>query len=183
MLLASLVVSASSIANHLANFHKPRSQIYIVRILAMVPVYASTAWLSIWLPDTSWSLFFAAVRDSYEALVIYTFFTLLVNVLGGQRRLEEWLELQPTVPTPYGMRWLLGRRFAVGKTFLTRVRSGALQFVLVKPAMATFAILLYSHGSYQEGNFSPFGAYFYISMVTNTVRFVGGVGIGWDGIE
>ena len=51
----------------------------------MVPIYAWASWLGLTYPDAA--LYFDFLRECYEAFVIYCFFQLLVQALGGEERL------------------------------------------------------------------------------------------------
>ncbi len=58
------LLSRHLIVGHLKNYSKPSQQLWIVRILFMVPVYSFSSWLS--LKFIHYSLFFDVVRDCYE---------------------------------------------------------------------------------------------------------------------
>ena len=51
----------------------------------MVPIYAWASWLGLTYPHLA--LYFDFLRECYEAFVIYCFFQLLVQALGGEERL------------------------------------------------------------------------------------------------
>lgn len=57
---------------------KPSVQRRILAILAMVPIYSITSWLSLVFPSTEVTL--STIRDCYEAYIIYTFMALLIAV-------------------------------------------------------------------------------------------------------
>ncbi|RHY32893.1 hypothetical protein DYB32_002135 [Aphanomyces invadans] len=78
--LTALITSVKLIRNHLVYFTKPLVQRKIIGILWMVPIYATTSWLSLRFKD--WSLFLDMFRDCYEAYVIYLFLALMVAYLG-----------------------------------------------------------------------------------------------------
>jgi len=67
--LAALSISSYSILNHACNYNEPRLQLYIIRILMMVPVsfplnskvYALSSYFSLIFPE--YFLYFAAMRD------------------------------------------------------------------------------------------------------------------------
>ena len=73
----------------------------------MVPLYSVGSWLSLRFHD--FALYFGAVRDAYEAYVIYCFFYYLVSLLGGEEQLRETLKASPvrraTHPVP--VKWFL----------------------------------------------------------------------------
>ena len=70
---------------HLFYYNEPNLQKHIIRILFMIPVYAVSTMASITYPEHM--LVFAAIRDFYEAYVLYTFVQLLVEYLGGYNSL------------------------------------------------------------------------------------------------
>ena len=80
----------------------------------MVPIYAFTSWLGLTYPQVA--LYFDFIRECYEAFVIYCFFQLLVQSLGGEEKLAYRLagkEEHPAppnallLPAPHG-RWSSG---------------------------------------------------------------------------
>lgn len=79
----AVIGSAASfwlIKKHLEFYTKPSQQRYVVRILFMVPVYAIVSWFSYY-----WwtkAIYFQLIRDCYEAVVIASFFYLLLYYLG-----------------------------------------------------------------------------------------------------
>ena len=103
------------IIQHLLNFHQPKYQLYIVRIILLVPIYAVQSFLSLLLPESS--LIFDTLRDwykklisdppktsqyytklfiflSYEGYVLYIFTQLMIQYLGGEFTLVSHLELK-----------------------------------------------------------------------------------------
>jgi hypothetical protein len=69
------------ILGHLFYYNEKNLQKYIIRILMMVPVYSITAFYSIENPENE--LYLAAIRDFYEAYVLYNFISLLIQYMGG----------------------------------------------------------------------------------------------------
>lgn len=86
------IISASgaslmAILMHLKNYRKPMDQRLIVRILVMVPLFSCSAYLRLYSPWSWLSSLVHFTRELYEAFVIYTFYTLLTNLLGGEREI------------------------------------------------------------------------------------------------
>eukprot|EP00753_Platysulcus_tardus_P009205 PLAT1849.3.p1 GENE.PLAT1849.3~~PLAT1849.3.p1 ORF type:complete len:356 (-),score=166.70 PLAT1849.3:77-1144(-) len=158
-----LIISLHSIAQHVRHFTQPKLQLYICRILLMVPIYSFTAWLSLLAPEKA--LLFDTVRDCYEAFVIYTFFQLLLCYLGGEAFLADVLELKAPMRHPPPLQCL--SRIPLGARFLRRARQGILQFVLVKPLTAAIALLLHAYGKYGEGSSSLRLGFVYLSVINN----------------
>ena len=76
------IVSVLHIVSHFRIYTRPSQQRLIVRISAVIPIYAISSALSLSCPEQV--LYFAAVRDIAEAFVIYSFLTLLYDYLGGE---------------------------------------------------------------------------------------------------
>lgn len=67
---------------HLEYYTRPKLQIRIIRILWMVPVYAINSWLALGFKDAQPVL--DAVRECYEAFVVYNFFEFLMAYLQDE---------------------------------------------------------------------------------------------------
>lgn len=65
----------------------------VVRIMVMVPIYAISSLISLF--SLNAAFFIDAIRDIYEAFVIYCFFVLLLTYLGGERSLLILLHGRP----------------------------------------------------------------------------------------
>eukprot|EP00163_Fabomonas_tropica_P018638 TRINITY_DN3302_c0_g1_i1.p1 TRINITY_DN3302_c0_g1~~TRINITY_DN3302_c0_g1_i1.p1 ORF type:complete len:223 (-),score=23.88 TRINITY_DN3302_c0_g1_i1:114-782(-) len=156
-------ISLHQIYGHLRHYTAPQYQKYIVRIIGMVPVYALEAFMSLLLKDLQH--FFQALRDSYEAYVIYTFFALLIEYLDGEQRIVNVLEGHERMKHPWPFQhW---KPVRLNAQFLRRCKQGTLQFVFVKPFMAMVSFILSRYGKYDEGQLRLDGGYFYISFITN----------------
>lgn len=70
------------IAMHLEYYTRPKLQIRIIRILWMVPVYAINSWLALGFKDAQPVL--DAIRECYEAFVVYNFFEFLMAYLQDE---------------------------------------------------------------------------------------------------
>ena len=60
----SFFFASYQIIQHLLNFHEPKYQLYIVRIILLVPIYSIQSFLSLLLPESS--LIFDTLRDWYS---------------------------------------------------------------------------------------------------------------------
>ena len=58
----------------------------------MIPVYSISTYASIVNPEHV--LIYCAIRDFYEAYVLYTFMQLLIQYMGGYRSLTVYLEFK-----------------------------------------------------------------------------------------
>ena len=83
--IIATLLTIHQIRQHLHWNTAPRLRRYIIRIVSMVPIYAWASWLGLTYPKAA--LYFDFLRECYEAFVIYCFFQLLVQALGGEERL------------------------------------------------------------------------------------------------
>jgi hypothetical protein len=125
--LLGFPISMWGIVSHLANYNQPHVQVYIVRILWMVPIYSIESWLAMRFHKQA--IYIETLRDLYESYVLYSFLQFLIQVLGGEEALI--LMLKDKSPTRgvhmWGLQWcvkpwLMGQ--PVRKTVLTSTESG-----------------------------------------------------------
>jgi hypothetical protein len=171
------------IFQHLSHYSQPLTQMYIVRILWMVPIYSIESWLAMRFHEHA--IYIETLRDFYESYVLYSFLQFLIQVLGGEESLI--LMLKDKSPTRgfhmWGLQfclkpWIMGQpvRKTVGRSvkrvhwmspFYRRCKFGVLQYVLLKFLSALVVLLLEWKGLYKEGDFSWSSGYLYICIVTN----------------
>ena len=108
---------------------------------------------------------------SYEAFVIYNFMALCLAYVGGPGRVEvvcAGTVLAPSLarctcclaPTP------------VNGAFVRRCKRGALQYVLLKPALAIITVVLAARGVWHEGTWSPGGGFFWVQLSANATATI-----------
>jgi hypothetical protein len=185
------------IVMHLANYNQPNIQMYIVRILWMVPIYSMESWLC--LRFHRYAVYIETLRDVYESYVLYSFLQFLIQVLGGEEELI--LMLKDKSPTRgvhmWGLQWCVkpwlmgqpvsstrqpqqqnkqsanaatsnsGRSVQWTSPFFVRCKFGVLQYVLMKFVTSLFVMVLELNDMYKEGDFSPTSGYLYICFLTN----------------
>ena len=163
------LLSSLSVYYHLKNYRCPELQRRIVRILWMVPIYALDSWISLAFPK-SVAPFIDTLRDAYEAFVLYTFFQLLVNYLGGERALL-WLftERRTTVEHLYPLKWCLSPvdlGTSPPKSYVL-IKRGILQYVVVKSLLTVLTLILEAVTLFDNGNLSPRRGYFWVTIFYN----------------
>ncbi|KAG9220153.1 hypothetical protein CCMSSC00406_0007152 [Pleurotus cornucopiae] len=163
--LLAVLISGMSIYLQLKNYRKPGLQRMVVRIMLMVPIYAVSSFIS--LVSLEAAVVIDAVRDIYEAFVIYCFFVLLLLYLGGERSLLILLHGRPP-KEPIFPASIFQREIDVSDpyTFLF-LKRGILQYVQVKPALALATVVLKAVGKFNEGSFRVDSGYLYVSIVYN----------------
>ncbi|AAS51487.1 ACR261Cp [Eremothecium gossypii ATCC 10895] len=150
--VCSVVLSAHTMWSQLINYRKPQQQRLVLRIQLMVPIFSLTCFIAVVKPDIAMVLI-DPVREIYESFVIYTFFSLLTLLLGGERNIlvnlaPEQKRIQH--PIPVVGRWVLPMvDMADPKAFLA-VKRGILQYVWFKPVyclgMSAFQVLEWDLG-------------------------------------
>lgn len=160
--LAALVLSVQLIYKHIAHFSAPSQQRYIIRILCMVCVYSIDSFAALAAPSIAPYLDLA--RDTYEAYVLYSFYALLGEYLGGEVNVVHTLSLKQTG------RWTfpLKGTFRINRRILSLLKLLVLQFVFVKPTLSFTAVAMSLTGTFHEGSFSPSAGYLYVTLFDNT---------------
>ncbi|OWZ63867.1 hypothetical protein AYX14_06623 [Cryptococcus neoformans] len=158
-------VSMMSIVLQLKNYRKPTLQRAVVRIMVMVPLYAISSLIALFSLEAAF--FIDAIRDLYEAFVIYTFLQLLITYLGGERSLLIILHGRPPIPHPFPVNIFLQPMDVSDPWVLLNLKRGVLQYVQVKPLLVLATVALKATGTYQEGRFAVDSGYTYVSIAYN----------------
>jgi len=156
----STIISLVNFFYHLRYYHKPNYQRYVTRILLICPIYAIDSFFSFrmyWL-----SVFINVFRDCYEGFVIYTFFCLLIHMLGGPQHAKNVFDSKPRMHLIFPLCCV---RFVPSRETLGTLQRLALQYVFIKPIGAIIACVLHALGFYCPGNLMPTHGYLYISLL------------------
>ncbi|VDK41701.1 unnamed protein product [Anisakis simplex] len=164
---AALIITSYQIYQHLRWYSCPTEQRWIVRILFIVPMYSLDSWLSLLFLSNNVYVYFNAIRDCYEAFVIYSFLSLCYEYLGGESNIMAEIRGKPIRPTNYYTLTccLAGKQYTI--EFLRFCKQATLQFCIIKPIMATLTVILMMLGKYEDGNWSGEQGYLYITIVYN----------------
>ncbi|RKP25883.1 organic solute transporter Ostalpha-domain-containing protein [Syncephalis pseudoplumigaleata] len=168
---AATLISFATTLLHLRHYRRPNAQRFVVRIIGMVPIYAISSWIS--LVSLNAAFYVDAIRDIYEAFVVYCFFNLLVTFLGGERELLFKLHTRPPVEYIWPVRLWIKEMDASSTcgagdpyTFLS-IKRGILQFVYIKPILAVLTMVLKLFDAFKDGDLSLDSGYFWITVVYN----------------
>jgi hypothetical protein len=151
----------------------------------MVPFYSIVSWLAIVVGN--YSLFFALVRDCYEAYVLYQCFTLFVHYTrkevpidfgggGGEEddtttSVEEGGGDIGTILSHFGENSFpfpfCCMSYVAGNSIFLHIKRGILQYVFIKPLLSAVAILLQMLGLYHAGSFETQYGYLWIMIILN----------------
>mmetsp|Transcript_7963 Transcript_7963/g.19647 ORF Transcript_7963/g.19647 Transcript_7963/m.19647 type:complete len:410 (+) Transcript_7963:90-1319(+) len=170
--IAVLLIVAVSMAHfhhHTRNWLAPEYQTHICRLILVAPVWAFCG-LGVVLQPALFE-FWYLVKETYEAFAIYSFFTLMENFLGGERRAVMNLER----PGAERVKWLFPvsmftqKGMQLDEATLNLLRVGTWQYILVRPCMAILQLIGLRHPqSYHDGAiFQINDLYFYYFWVTN----------------
>jgi len=136
---AAIAVACWNMYRHFDNYSEPKFQVYIVRIIFIIPVYALCSWLSLHFFEAQ--LYIVTFRDCFEAYIIWCFLQLIMEWMGGQAECVAKLETRQRMrhPWPFGS---CCRRIILNATFIRRCKQGTLQFVFLKPVLAVVSICM-----------------------------------------
>jgi len=163
----AIIITCHQIYQYLRFYTNPAEQRWIVRILFIVPLYAFVSWLSLlFFSANDYYVYFYAVRDCYEAFVIYNFLSLCYEYLGGEGNIMTEIRGK-NIKTSYltCTCCLAGTSYNI--SFLRFCKQGTLQFCFFKPVLSLAVILLQAWGYYHEGKWKPSEGYLYITLIYN----------------
>ncbi|CCH43084.1 putative membrane protein [Wickerhamomyces ciferrii] len=147
------------------NYRKPFVQRLIVRIQLIVPLFAITCYISLrWFPL---SKFVEPFKEIYEAFVIYTFFSLLTHLLGGERRLVVLTSGRLPVSQPWPFSLILPAVDISDPFTLLTIKRGILQYVWLKPLICALTAITEAFNLYNSGSNGYFNPYFIINFIYN----------------
>lgn len=140
--LITLTISFTAITKHLLNYRIPNEQRLEVRIQILVPIFSISCLSNIIIPKYS-QIYLDPIREVYEAFVIYTFFSLLIYLLGGERRVitEASLNNSPTHHFAPIVGKFLGKVDLADPTQFLKVKWGILQYIWFKPVYCVLELL------------------------------------------
>eukprot|EP00747_Dinoflagellata_sp_TGD_P222978 gnl/TRDRNA2_/TRDRNA2_94642_c0_seq1.p1 gnl/TRDRNA2_/TRDRNA2_94642_c0~~gnl/TRDRNA2_/TRDRNA2_94642_c0_seq1.p1 ORF type:complete len:235 (-),score=20.33 gnl/TRDRNA2_/TRDRNA2_94642_c0_seq1:6-710(-) len=138
--------TARNAYGHLLNYRRPDLQPHVLRIINVGPIYALGAAMCLSLPESA-CFFVRSVRDVWEAVVIYSFLTLIVEYMGGEHLcLHTIAQREEAVPHLFPLNMCLP---PMQTASMIRVpKMGAIQFVAVKPVLAALSIVIYLFEGY-----------------------------------
>lgn len=162
--VVSCIVSFADLREHLSRFDYPKLQVLEMRILLMIPIYAVFSALS--LIVVRWRFFLTTVRDTYESIVLYIFFMLMIAYCGGEGQLLRSLKAKRYKGMhPFPMCWLPS--YPLDTAFYLRCKRWVLQCALIKPVCSFIAMVGSPLGIYTEGHFAVNNLYTYTCILVN----------------
>ncbi|USW52925.1 Putative organic solute transporter subunit alpha/Transmembrane protein [Septoria linicola] len=163
--LVSTLLTIIIILLQAKNYRKPLLQRHVVRIVVLVPIFAGASWAS--LTSLRVAFWIDPFRDVYEGFVIYTFFQLLINFLGGERSLIIMMHGRPPVQHLWPLNHVLAKIDISDPHSFLQVKRGILQYVWIKPALAVTTVVCKATGTFREGILAANSGYFWTGLVYN----------------
>ncbi|EPQ30311.1 uncharacterized protein PFL1_02426 [Pseudozyma flocculosa PF-1] len=167
MALVATVSSIWLIWKHLTYYTQPSQQRHIVRLLIMVPIYAIVSFMSYLFYHEA--LYYQTIRDCYEAVLVTSFFYLLVSYTGDTRSevhaVFRSLEVGKWV-------WPLGswKYRPDGMHFLWIMKISVLQYAIVRPVCTLAAVGLEYFDLYCLASWMPwFGHVWCVTLISISV--------------
>ncbi|KAI0312894.1 organic solute transporter Ostalpha-domain-containing protein, partial [Amylostereum chailletii] len=176
--IVACVTSFWLVNKHLQWYTNKKEQRYIVRLLFMVPIYALISFASFLFWNNSTPLLL--LRDAYEAVLLTSFFYLLLTYLSPdpeeQKAIlrKEGLSRQNDVERlrrgEQPKKWFFPLGFvkwkpADGLYFLQYMKWAVLQYCVVRPVTTLAAIVLNYIGLYCEESWSPGWGHIWITGI------------------
>lgn len=107
------------------------------------------------------------LQEIYEAVVIYTFFTLLTNILGGERNVVLTTMGRAPKSHFYPMNHIFAKvDISDPYTFLA-IKRGILQYVWLKPILCLSIIIMKATGTYQQNYIGLKSGYMWLGIIYN----------------
>lgn len=166
-ILASLIIFMS-IFLHLRNYRKPLQQRLMLRINLIVPLFALSCYSMLVDQKSYFNKFcLEPIREVYEAFVIYTFFSLLTHMLGGEKNIIVITSGREPVSHPGFVKYILNDLdISDSHTFLA-IKRGILQYVWLKPFICIATILLELFNWYDVNDMSLGSIYLWLTLLYN----------------
>jgi hypothetical protein len=125
------------------------------------------------------------VRDIYEAFVILSFFSLLVEYLGGERSLLILVHGRKPIPHVFPVNLFFSPLDISDPYTFLGLKRGILQYVQVKPILAVATVVLKSIGKFDDGKLAWDNGYTWVSATYNISVFLSlyCLGMFWSGLS
>lgn len=166
-LVAALIIFCSVLL-HLMNYRKPFQQRLMIRIQLIVPLFALSCYSMLVNPTAVFNKFvIEPVREIYEAFVIYTFFSLLTDMLGGAKSIVILTSGRQPVPHPGFVGLILPPLDISDPHTFLGIKRGILQYVWLKPIICFGVLFLELLGWYDVNDLGVRSIYLWFTVVYN----------------
>lgn len=159
---------------HATHYTKPREQRHIIRILFMVPIYATSSLLS--LRYTWHAIYFQVMSDCYEAFAISSFFALMCHYIAPDLHEQKnyFRAMTPIKPWVWPVNWFRAcccgprgpwRTPSNGLTWFNIVWVGVYHYIFVRVAATIAAVVTQYFHRYCESSNSPVFAHIWVIAI------------------
>lgn len=135
----------------------------------MVPLYAWESFLGLAYQDQR--IYWETARDLYESFVIFSFYKLIIEYLGGPVALRRRLRAHDT-DFSHIVPFCCLNEWAPATVFINNTKFAVLQYVFVKCFTACVAFICVMNGVYGEGSISPKTGYLWLTIISNFSQLV-----------
>ncbi|KAI1342361.1 DUF300-domain-containing protein [Xylariaceae sp. FL0016] len=182
--LALIIAGASTVVAYIASFYlmwrhainytKPREQKHIIRILFMVPIYATSAFLCIWF---YWhAVYYQVLSDCYEAFAIASFFALMCHYIAPDLhdQKEFFRQMRPVKGWVWPLNWFAKccggergpwRTPKSGLTWFNIIWIGIYHYCFIRVAMTITAVVTQHFDRYCESSNLPVFAHIWVVAI------------------
>lgn len=171
--LIAILLSLYLMWMHALHYTRPYEQRHIIRILFMVPVYATASFLSFWF---YWhAIYFQVISDCYEAFAIASFFALLCHYIAPNlhEQKQYFRSIEPkgwVLPISWFKKCCGGQRGPwrtprSGLTWFNIIWTGIYQYCFIRVAMTITAVVTQYFEKYCESSNSPLFAHIWILVI------------------
>ncbi|KAI1816940.1 DUF300-domain-containing protein [Poronia punctata] len=172
--ILAYIVSFFLMWQHALNYTKPREQKHIIRILFMVPVYATSSFLSLWYHK--YSVYFQVISEAYEAFAIASFFALMCHLIAPDLHEQKqfFRQLHPIKHWILPVNWFakccggqrgIWRTPKSGLTWFNIVWVCVYQYCFMRVAMTVVAVVTQHYRLYCESSNSPVFAHIWVILI------------------
>ncbi|KAJ9474238.1 putative Transmembrane protein 184-like protein (putative) [Pseudozyma hubeiensis] len=174
MALIATISSAWLIWKHLTYYTCPQQQRHIVRLLIMVPIYAIVSFMSYLFYEQA--LYYQTIRDCYEAVLVTSFFYLILAYTGDTRAEQHAVFRNLELKDRFWV-WPLGswKYKPDGLHFLWLMKICVLQYAIVRPLCTFIAVGTEYFGYYCLHSWMPWFTHvwcaFFISISVTVAMY------------
>lgn len=162
------IIIMTSIIFHLRNYRRPHQQRLIIRIQVIVPLFALSCFCMLTKPESCITKYFLEpTKEVYEAFVIYTFFSLLTDMLGGERNIIIMTSGRVPVAHPGILKHLLPDVDVSDPFSFLFIKRGILQYVWLKPLICISIMLTQAIGWYNVNKLGITSIYLWLTVIYN----------------
>ncbi|KAI5467643.1 organic solute transporter Ostalpha-domain-containing protein [Mariannaea sp. PMI_226] len=170
----AVLVSVYLIFRHALSYTKPREQRQIIRIAALVPIYALASYLQICF--YTHAVYIGAISSLYEAVALAAFFSLICHYVAPDLHSQKnfFREMTPIQGWIIPVSWLSkctgGQRgpFRVprsGLTWFNIIWVCVYQYCFIRTAMTFVSVFTEAAGKYCESSNNPAFAHIWVTLI------------------